>query len=108
MWSSLAIVILMWASVPVWAQAQETYSIAIKGHHFDPPQLTVPANQKIELVVDNQDPTEEEFESFDLDREEVVEGGKKVTLYLGPLKKGIYKYYGDFNPKTAQGSIVAQ
>ncbi len=96
--------------VPVLCSAasQGPYIIVIKVHHFEPAQLNVPARQKIKLIIDNQDPTAEEFESYPLNREKVVSGGKQAVIYVGPLKPGPYKYFGDFNPKTAQGVIVAQ
>ncbi len=86
---------------------QALNTIVIKNHQFLPPQLTIPANQKVRITVDNQDPTAEEFESFDLDREQVVEGNKKIIVYLGPLKSGTYKYWADYH-KDSKGVIVAQ
>jgi plastocyanin len=91
-----------------WATAQDSYTIAIKNHQFNPSQLTIPVDQKIRLTVENQDPTAEEFESFDLNREKVVSGNKKILVFIGPLKKGTYKYFGDFHQNTAQGVIVVQ
>ncbi len=90
------------------AAGQGVYTVAIKGHKFVPVELNIPANRKIKLVVDNQDPTPEEFESYELNREKVVSGGKQIIVYLGPLKPGPYKYFGDFHPQTAQGTVVAQ
>lgn len=97
-----------WAPILCQAAAQGPYTIVIKEHLFSPSSLTIPAGQKIKLTVDNQDPTAEEFESFELNREKIVGGGKKIIVYLGPLKQGTYKYFGDFHPQTAQGVIVAQ
>ena len=91
--------------VPVLCMAQE--AIVIKYHQFNPPQLMVPAGQKLRITVDNQDPTDEEFESFDLDREQVVDGHKKIIVYIGPLKPGTYEYWADFH-KDSKGVIVAQ
>ena len=88
--------------------ADEIYSIAIKGHQFFPAELTVPANRKFKVVVENQDATAEEFESFDLNREKVVSGNSKITLFLGPLAPGTYKYFGEFHSQTARGMIIAQ
>ena len=99
---------LVWLPVLCLASAQETYTVVIKDHKFEPAQLNIPAGQKIKLIVDNQDPTAEEFESYELNREKVVAGRKQIVIYLGPLKQGSYKYFGDFNLKTAQGVIVAQ
>jgi plastocyanin len=90
-----------------FAQSQPSNTIVIKNHQFDPSSLTVSANKKIQVTVINQDTTPEEFESFDLDREQVVEGGKQITVFLGPLSPGTYKYWADFH-KDSKGVIVAQ
>ena len=91
-----------------FAQEQTAYTIIIKDHKFSPVQLNVPTGQKFKLIVDNQDPTPEEFESYPLNREKVVLGGKKILIYLGPLKEGSYEYFGEFHKQTAKGVIVAQ
>ena len=98
----------VWVPVLCLADAKDTYTLTIKGHKFDPPQLSVPANQRFLLKVDNQDPTAEEFESYDLNREKVVNGNKSIIVFLGPLAKGTYKYFGDFHQNTAKGVLVAQ
>ena len=90
----------------VWAQ--EDARIIIKDHRFTPSELTVPAGQKIKLTIINQDPTSEEFESYELNREEIIEGNETITVFIGPLKPGKYEYFGEFNPETAQGIIIAE
>lgn len=90
------------------AMAESSYTLTIKDHRFDPAELTVPAGEKIQLKVVNQDRTPEEFESKDLHREKVIPGGGQITLTIGPLKPGKYEYFGEFNPTTARGFIVAQ
>lgn len=82
-----------------------TFTIEIRAHLFYPSQLVVPANTKIKLLVINQDTTPEEFESYELNREKVIMGGAKATIFIGPLKPGDYPFFGEFNPKTAQGLI---
>jgi len=83
------------------------YTITIKDHLFSPKELIVPANEKVKLIIDNQDPTAEEFESYDLNREKIVTGNGKITVFIGPLKPGEYKYFGEFHEDTAQGIIIA-
>ena len=90
------------------AFAEETYGIVIKDHRMNPAELQVPAGQKIKLLVDNQDATPEEFESHILNREKIIPGNSKATIFIGPLKPGTYEYFGDFNQTTAQGSIIAK
>jgi plastocyanin len=102
---SLALILATEANVA----AQETsYTLVIKDHRFQPAEIEIPAGQKIALIVKNDDPTPEEFESTELRREKVVPGGEQVTVYVGPLKPGRYEFFGDFNPKTARGQIIAK
>jgi plastocyanin len=90
------------------AFAQKAYVIVIKEHRMNPEELQVPAGQKIKLVVDNQDATPEEFESHTLNREKIVPGNSKATIFIGPLKPGTYEYFGEFHQATAQGKIIAK
>lgn len=92
------------------AQAEEplTYTITIKDHRFDPAELKVPAGKKIKLVVKNEDKTAEEFESHDLHREKIIAGGAEASFTLRPLDKGTYTFFGEFNPETAQGKLIAE
>lgn len=89
-------------------RAEETYTITIQNHQFSPADLEVPAGKKIKLLVKNLDPTPEEFESYDLNREKIILGGKEGVVYIGPLDPGIYEYFGEFHPKTAKGRILAK
>jgi hypothetical protein len=91
------------------AMAQDApYTLIVKDHKFQPTEIEIPADKKITLIVKNQDPTPEEFESIELRREKVVPGGEQITVYIGPLKPGRYEFFGDFNPATARGHIVAK
>jgi hypothetical protein len=84
------------------------YKIIIKNHKFIPENLDIEANKKTRLIVHNQDKTAEEFESFDLSREKIIGGGKTTSIFIGPLKAGTYKYFGEFNAQTAKGTITAK
>ena len=100
--------ICIWLPVVSYALVQSApNTIVIKDHQFNPSQLIVPVGQKVQIIVDNQDPTAEEFESFDLDREQVVEGNKKIIVYIGPLQPGKYNYWADFH-KSSTGIIIVQ
>jgi plastocyanin len=93
-------------STPAWAAAD--YTIVIKDHKFQPETLEIPAGEKVKLIVDNQDATPEEFESHDFNREKIIGGNSKATIFVGPLEPGSYKFFGEFNPKTAQGVLVVK
>jgi len=91
------------------AAAQEpTYTLVVKDHKFQPTEIEIPADKKIALIVKNEDPTPEEFESVELRREKVIPGGEQIIVYIGPLKPGRYEFFGDFNPATARGHIVVK
>jgi hypothetical protein len=100
---------LILAITATGAAAQEpAYTLVIKDHQFQPTEIEIPAGQKIALLVKNNDTTPEEFESIELRREKVVAGGEQITVYIGPLRPGKYEFFGDFNPTTARGHIIAK
>ncbi|MBS0643223.1 MAG: FTR1 family protein [Proteobacteria bacterium] len=90
------------------ARAEDTFSLTIRNHRFEPDRLEVPANTKFKLQVKNTDAAAEEFESHSLKREKIVPAGGTVTLSIGPLKPGEYKFFGEYHESTAQGVLVAK
>lgn len=90
------------------AAADDVLHLSIKDHKYEPARIEVPAGVKFKLIVKNEDPTPEEFESFDLKREKVVPPGQEIPVFLGPLDPGEYKFFGDFHQDTAQGVMVAK
>ena len=90
------------------AADEPQFALTLRDHRFTPSELRVPANVKIRLVVDNQDATPEEFDSHALNREKVIPGKSRATIYIGPLTPGRYPFMGEFNAATAQGAVVAQ
>ena len=99
--------IALWLLGAVRAAEPEAF-LVIKNHRFEPTELKVPAGQRIKLVVHNQDSTPEEFESHKLNREKVIPGGAKATIYIGPLQPGRYDFFGEYNEATARGVIVVE
>jgi hypothetical protein len=84
------------------------FQLEIRDHLFFPAELVVPANTKVRLLVINADPTAEEFESYELNREKIIPGGRKAVIFIGPLAPGEYPFFGEFFPKTAQGKVIAK
>ena len=105
--STAAIVLLGAIAFPA-AHATEVPEVrlVIKDHRFAPSELKVPAGQKVKLVIENQDATAEEFESYELNREKVVTGNATITVFVGPLEKGRYPFFGDFHQESAKGVLV--
>jgi hypothetical protein len=102
-------ILLISLLLPLTAFAEDdVYSLVIRDHRFQPAEISVPAGKKVKLLIDNQDATPEEFDSHSLNREKLIAGKSKATVYVGPLSPGRYPFEGEFNAKTAQGVIIAQ
>ena len=95
-------------SVSLAAAAEPELLLVIKNHRFEPSELKIPAGQRIKLTVHNQDSTPEEFESHSLNREKIIPGGAKASIFIGPLKPGRYTFFGEYNEATAKGAVVAE
>lgn len=80
--------------------------IEIRDHLFIPQTVRIPPNKKVRLVFINHDPTPEEIDSFDLNREKVIFGNSKGTIFVGPLDKGTYKFFGELHPNSAVGTVI--
>jgi len=96
------------AFTAVHAADLPTFQLTAKDGRFTPERVEVPAGQKFKLVVSNEGPGPEEFESRELNREKVIPAGQKAEIILGPLKAGTYGFFGEFHPETAKGQIVAK
>ncbi len=94
-------------SAPAFAETP-VFEITIKDHKFSPDSIEVPVNQKVKLVIKNQDPSSEEFESHELSREKVIAGNSEGIVFIGPLKAGEYPFVGEFHESTAKGKIIAK
>ncbi|MGA8261470.1 MAG: cupredoxin domain-containing protein [Arenicellales bacterium] len=105
--TSLTFVFALSLLGPLAARAED-YNLVIKDHRFDPAELTVPANTRIKLTIDNQDVAPEEFDSHDLRVEKVVPGGTQGFVWVGPLPAGEYKFVGEFHEDTAKGKLIAR
>ena len=94
-------------SPSLWA-GDAIYTLSIKDHHFTPAEITVPADTRVKLLVKNLDPSAEEFESYELNREKIVAGGKEAIIYVGPVKPGRYPFFGDFHQDSAKGVVIVK
>ena len=94
-------------SAPAMAEVP-SYTLTLKDHKFTPETIEAPADTKFKLVVKNEDKTPAEFESDDFKREKIIKGGAEATINVGPLKAGEYKFFDEFNEKTAQGKLIVK
>lgn len=84
------------------------YTLVIRDHVYQPTELRVPADAKFKLLIENQDATPEEFESTEFSREKIVLPKSTVSVFVGPLKRGNYRFFGDFHQDTAQGRLIVE
>lgn len=85
-----------------------TYDLTIRAGRFIPETLEVAANTKFRLLIKNEGPGAEEFESVELRKEKVLAAGASSFMIFQPLKPGTYPFFGEFHPETAKGRIIAK
>lgn len=105
-----AILLLLSASAAMSAEpsAPPTVELRLRNHLFEPSELHIPAHTKVRLLIHNLDSTLEEFESWDLNRKKIIFGNHSATVFIGPLAPGTYRFFGEFNPKTALGRLLVR
>ena len=86
----------------------QIFELEIKNHLFYPSELIIPPDTKVKLVIYNRDPSPEEFESYELNREKIIMGNRKGIVFIGPLPVGEYPFFGEFHMKTAVGKVIAR
>ncbi len=104
----LACALALAVATPAFADETPEFTLVIKDHTFSPDTLELPADTRVKLVIDNQDATPEEFESHKMKAEKVIPGGTKGIVFVGPLKPGEYKFFGEFNEDKAKGKVIVK
>jgi len=102
------LLVLAGAAVAVAQDKPQEIAVTIQNNRFTPEEIKVKAGKPFVLVVTNKDAKPEEFESKELRIEKVIPAGKTASIRVRALKPGTYPFFGEFNPKTAQGRIVAE
>ena len=91
---------LVLSGAQVAAADTPSVTLTLKNHRFTPSSFSVPAGQKVKIVLVNQDVATEEFDSHDLQVEEVVTPMGRISFTIGPLKPGQYSFMGEFHAKN--------
>ena len=101
---------IAWTVAPIsFARADEAPTqITFVKDHFEPASFSVAAGKPFKLTVTNRGASAIEFESFELNRERVVQPGQTITVNLPKLDPGQYHFFDDFHHEVAQGTITAQ
>lgn len=87
------------------SRARMRITLTSKG--FDPAVLHVPADKRIEIMVDNTTSLPAEFESATMAVERMIPGRTQLPVYIRPLPRGTYVYFNDFT-QNVSGKIIAQ
>jgi hypothetical protein len=85
-----------------------TIPLKLKNHRFTPAEIHVKANLVNIIVMANDDPTAEEFDSTALKVEKVVAGNSSGNVRIRPLAPGRYPFMGEYHSDTAQGVVVVE
>ena len=104
---ALALAAASFAILALPALGADPVVLTLKDNLFMPNAITVPAGERLRIQVKNEDMTPAEFESSDLRVEKIVAGGAQISVMVGPLKPGTYKFFDDYHPDTAQGTLTA-
>jgi len=98
----------MTALTPSACADEQPPQITFAKDHFEPASFNIAAGAPIKLTVMNQGDAPIEFESFELNRERVVQPGQTITVQLPRLDPGQYHFFDDFHREVPQGTITAK
>lgn len=88
--------------------AADPLTLVLKGNRFIPSAIAAPAGERLQLEIKNEDATPAEFESHDLRVEKIIVPGGQISVRIGPLKPGTYKFFDDYHPDTANGTLTVK
>jgi plastocyanin len=89
------------------ATAEQIFHLTIVNQAFEPDTLTIPAGQRVKIMVMNKDIIPAEFESSEAHREVVIPGKTELPVYVGPLEPGTYHFINDFHPQR-KGTLIVK
>ncbi len=96
------------APPPSPAEDMPVIAIMLKGHHFTPAEIHVPAGKSFFVSVTNADDAAEEFEMLLPPVERVIPAGGEGQVRIRPLAAGRFLFFGESNPDDARGVFIAE
>lgn len=108
MLTGAALLAALAAVEPAFAEDGATVTLSVKDHRFSPAEPKAAANKPFTIVVKNLDSTPIEFESKTLRVEKVIAGGAEASIRMRALAPGKYRFFDEYNEKTAQGVLVVE
>src|SRR5437867_2661987 len=105
--SALALAgVLLLGPTPAARADDLTVGLAVHEHGFEPAQIEAVAGSRIRLEITNHTPAAIEFESFELNRERVVQPGQTAAVYVSGLAAGRYEFFDDFHQQRRGALLV--
>lgn len=95
-------------SEPGHAEELPAFQIVAKDGKLIPNRLEVPAGKKLKLLLKNEGPGPEEFESEAPRMEKVLAAGANSFVVVQPLQPGTYRIFGEFHPNSAECLLIAK
>lgn len=84
-----------WASVR--PQTDKVYQLVLKDHRFHPRRITIPADTRVEVSIDNRQAGPAVITSFMFSRQKLVTAHHRAVLYLPPMGAGTYHLFDDLH-----------
>ena len=103
----LGTLVLVAAAASSVAAEDRTIILRVEEAGFAPAELEAPTGGRIRLEVTNGTGAAIEFESFELNRERVIQPGQTAAVYLSGLSAGRYEFFDDFH-QSRRGVLVVK
>ena len=84
-----------------------TVRLGVREQGFDPAEIEVAAGSRVRLEITNHTAAAIEFESFELNRERVIQPTQTAAVYVSGLQAGRYEFFDDFHQER-KGALVVR
>ena len=102
---AIAFALLLGAAGGVAAE-DRTVPLAVEEAEFAPAEIEAPAGARVRLEVTNRTAVAIEVESFELNRERVIQPGQTAAVYVSGLGPGRYEFFDDFHQQRRGALLV--
>ncbi|MDN5249312.1 cupredoxin domain-containing protein [Bartonella sp. TP] len=98
-WIYILLTTSLYLLAPNYAMANKpaVYNLEIKDGVFTPPFISVPAHQRIKIIIKNTGTSPAEFENLSLIVEKTLGSGVQSFAIIPPLRPGTYKFIDEFH-----------
>ncbi|HLK12969.1 MAG TPA: cupredoxin domain-containing protein [Candidatus Binatia bacterium] len=89
------------------AADEPAVALSVAEGGFSPSEIEAPSRSRVRIEVTNRTAVAIEFESFELNRERVVQPGQTVSVWVSGLEPGRYEFFDDFH-RERRGTLVVR